>query len=145
MRFIQGWSELLIIKIHEATLAGTLGTLLVVLLLTVLTLYLSQGALYLFQKVLEVSRLLLKVVVLLVIVVTVLTGIRYMWDGLKSYHRTCTGAFFEKVMPCKPLDLTPKIETNTETKSALAVKKARNAVKSLAKEKTRTRRQHKEP
>lgn len=122
---------------HEVTLTGTLSTLLIVLLLVVLTLYLSQWGLYLLQKLLEVARLLIKVVALLVVVVAVLAGGRYLWDWFKS-PRTCTGAFFEKVIPCKPLDLTPKAASpSSEVKNALSVKKDRNAVKPSVKEKSR--------
>ncbi len=135
-RFVNEWSELLKTKMHEVTLTGTLSTLLIVLLLVVLTLYLSQWGLYLLQKLLEVARLLLKVVILLVVVVAVLAGGRYLWDWFKS-PRTCTGAFFEKVIPCKPLDLMPKAATTSEMKSALSGKKDRNAVKPSTKEKAR--------
>jgi len=136
MRFVSEWSELLKVKMHEATLTGTLGTLLVVLVLVVLTLYLSQWGLYLLQKLLEVARLLLKVVAILVVVVAMLAGGRYLWDWFKS-PRTCTGAFFEKVIPCKPLDLTPKVANSSEVKSALSAKKERNTVKPSTKEKIR--------
>ena len=136
MRFVNEWSELLKTKMHEASLTGTLGTLLIVLLLVVLTLYLSQWGLYLLQKLLEVARLLVKVVALLVVVVAVLAGGRYVWDWFKS-PRTCTGAFFEKVIPCKPLDLMPKAATTSDMKSALSGKKDHNAVKPSVKEKTR--------
>jgi hypothetical protein len=137
-RFVNEWSEVLKTKMHEASLTGTLGTLLIVLLLVVLTLYLSQWGLYLLQKILEVARLLLKVVALLVVVVAVLAGGRYAWDWLKASERTCTGAFFEKVIPCKPLDLTPKAAgTSSEFKNAVSVKKDRNAVKPSVKEKSR--------
>lgn len=138
MHFISEWSELLKVKMHEATLTGTLGTLFIVLVLVVLTLYLSQWGLYLLQKLLEVARLLVKVVAMLLVVVAMFAGGRYLWDWFKS-PRTCTGAFFEKVIPCKPLDLTPKAanNTNAEMKSALSGKKDHNAVKPSTKEKTR--------
>lgn len=136
MRFITEWSELLKTKMQEATLTGTLGTLLIALVVVVATLYLSQWGLYLLQKILEVARLLVKVVTLLVVVVAVLAGGRYLWDWFKS-PRTCTGAFFEKVIPCKPLDLSPKAASSSDLKSALSAKKERATVKPSTKEKNR--------
>jgi hypothetical protein len=133
MRFVHecsGW-------LHEITLTGTLYVLVVMLVVVGATRYLSQLGLYLLQKILEVARLLLKVLAILVVVVAVLASGRYAWTWFKSSERICTGAFFEKIISCKPLNLIPNGATTSDIKSTTSLKKERNTVKPSVKEKTR--------
>lgn len=142
LQFLSELGATLKVQLSSATLAGTLGTLVIVFVVVVVMLYLSQGALFFLQRVLEAARVLIKVVAILVLVVAVIVGGRAGWEWYKSNQRTCTGAFFEKVLPCTPLDLRPKAAP-VETKSALSVKKERNAIKPSVKEKVKHRKSHK--